>query len=168
MNSMVLILAGVLLIQAAALMLFALTAYARDRREQKNIFFTRLDRLREEIRRLQLEFPFLQGLETQWTRDTRQRIYEPAPPEDLRWVHYYSLVELCISYCNTVLYGRRRKIIGKDAFAAQYEPFMKEILTKHRRIIGDLIQEGKYISEDIKKYLAESKEENRFKGRFEK
>ncbi len=152
MNPLVLILSAVLFILSVILTVFAVRAIVRSRWEQKERFFVRLGRLHRDITQLKLAHPVLSGLGSQWTPGTMARVYYPSPPGDTRWIHYYSLVELCLSYCNTALYAKNRKIIGNTAFRKHYEPFMKHIFTEHRPIIEDLVREDKRISLAVKAY----------------
>lgn len=88
-----------------------------------------------------------------------KKIYEEDSDNGNQWTHYYGYVELCIGYCNAVLYARKSNLIDRLSFNSQHKDLMKLLLTEHSPIIEDLCREGKYISILIRRFRQEMRDQ---------
>jgi type II secretory pathway pseudopilin PulG len=105
------------------------------------------------------EHPDALRLSQLWTEKNFDAIYAQATPEDKSWVHYYTYAELCISFINAVLYGRKSRLLDKDVYEAQYKPLIKLQLTEHDPLISGLLKSNKYVSHYIKEFRDEAEQE---------
>ncbi|MCK5055440.1 MAG: hypothetical protein KAT34_02215 [Candidatus Aminicenantes bacterium] len=150
-TQVILILFGAAVLLSAAVLLAVLVffSFAQTRKDRKEAAFKHINNIYEKIIRFQTEHPEVLSLSRKWNTGMICRVYEQASAEDKQWAIYYTFVELCIGYCNAVLHARKRKLIDKDSYINQHEPFVKLLLRKHHPIIDDMVRERKYISHNI-------------------
>ncbi|MCK4761182.1 MAG: hypothetical protein KAW12_03215 [Candidatus Aminicenantes bacterium] len=165
-NEVILILIGctVLLSAVVVFSVFAYLSFAQSRKDREDAAFKQVNNLYKKIKGFQTEHPKVSSLSGKWQPDIIHRVYNQSSEKDKQWAKYYTFVELCIGYCNTVLHARKRKLIDKNSYINQHEPFIKQLLRKHRLIIDDMVRKEKYISDYIKDFrqnLIENKSWNR-------
>lgn len=98
------------------------------------------------------EHPEVLRLSYQWTEACFGYLYSQATDEEKKWVYYYNYAELCLNFINSVLYGRKSRLLDKGVYESQYGPLIKLLLTEHNPLISILLQNDKYISKYIKEY----------------
>ncbi len=110
----------------------------------------RVGDLYDQMVKFRNEHPEVLRLSRHWTSEHWARVYSQLASTDTQWVTYYCFLELCLSYCNAVLYSKRR--LGKSSYENYHKPLVKLLLTEHNLIIEDLLKDGKYISPYIKQF----------------
>jgi hypothetical protein len=129
---------------------FALASLLLTRRMQRAETHREISALYDRLMEVRLANPDVLELSRRWTRDNLDRIYNQRSAEDREWARYYSYVELCLGFCNAVLYARSRGLLTQDAYLGQYEPLVRLLLTEHYPIVRDLLDKGgKYLSAQI-------------------
>lgn len=66
--------------------------------------------------------PEVLALSRKWEASKMKCAYEQVTPEDRQWAIYYCYVELCIAYCNAVLYAWTQKLLDKNAYDNEEAP----------------------------------------------
>ena len=113
--------------------------------------------LYDQMVKFRTEHPEVLRLSRNWTHDCWSKIYRQSNPDDIAWVIYYNFVELCLGYCNAVLFSKHW--ISRSSYQNHHRPLIKLLLTEHNPIIEDLLQEGTYISPSIGKFRKELERE---------
>ena len=106
-----------------------------------------------------LKHPEVLALSRKWEPDFIEKIYSQKSADDKQWVIYYGYIELCIGYCNAVLYYNSTGLLEKAAYELHHEPLVKLLVTEHFPIIYGLAKEEKYVSPNINKYIESKKNE---------
>ncbi len=109
--------------------------------------------LYDQMVKFRTEHPEVLRLSRHWTHDCWPKIYSQSDAGDAEWVTYYSFVELCLGYCNTVLFSRGR--MSRASYRNHHKPLVKLLLTEHNPIIEDLLLEQEYISPSVKDFREE-------------
>ena len=153
-NKVILVLIGcaVLLSAVVLLVVFAYLSFVQSRQDQKTAAEKQVNNLSKKIIDYQTEHPGITSLSGKWKPDIIDRVYNQSSEKDKQWAIYYTFVELCIGCCNTVLHAWNRKLLDKNSFINQHEPFIKQLFRKHRLIIDDMVRREKYISNYIKDF----------------
>ena len=120
--------------------------------------------LYDQMVRYRTKYPEVMFFSRQWKEDYFKNIYYQKSEDDKKWVIYYSYVELCLGYCNTVLLLRWS--LRPGSYRHQHKELIKLILTEHYPIIKDLLK-GPYISTLIKKFI-EKQEDWNWKDEYRK
>jgi hypothetical protein len=130
---------------------FALASLLLTRRMHRAETHREISVLYDRLMEVRLANPEVLALSRRWAREDLDRIYDQRAAEDREWARYYSYVELCLGFCNAVIYARSRNLLTQDAYQGQYEPLVKLLLTEHHPILRDLLERGgKFISAPIK------------------
>ncbi|MCP4590352.1 MAG: hypothetical protein GY842_06395, partial [bacterium] len=88
--------------------------------------------------------PKVLGLSRGWRREYFTSIYEQKTGQDREWAIYYTYVELCLGFCNVVLYNWHQRLLDRQAYEDHFKPLIKLIMTEHHPILRDLLRDGKY------------------------
>ncbi len=107
-----------------------------------------------------LQRPEVLALARRWQPECWEALYTQATEEGKVWVIYYGYVELCIFYCNAVLYAKDKKAIDLAIYESEHEPLIRLLLAEHYPILSAIAQPGGYVS----KYLVEHIKTLRQKG----
>jgi len=126
--------------------------FARSKRERETSIAHQINNMQEKLFKFQLDHPEVLSLGRQWSSDKISRVYQQDTAEDRQWAIYYTFIELCIAYCNTVLYAKNRKLLDILAYQQQHEPMVKLILREHQSIIDDLMRDNRYVSLYLKEF----------------
>jgi len=144
---------------AASSGVFALASLLLTRRMQRAEIQREISALYDRLMEVRLDHPEMLELGHTWTPGNLERVYRQRSAEDREWARYYTYVELCLGFCNAVLYARSKKLLSRDAYAGQYEPLVKLLLTEHCPILRDLLHSGgMYLSTQLKRLWHESQE----------
>ncbi len=101
------------------------------------------------------EHPEVMRLSRLWKLHRFTTIYTEASEEAESWIHYYTYVELGVSFVNAVLYGQKTHLLDRHAYEGHYEPLVKLILTEHHPFFVSLLPASPYISSYIKNFIAD-------------
>lgn len=93
-----------------------------------------------------LQYPEVLSLARRWKPECFERIYNQKTDEDKTWAIYYGYVELCIAYCNAVLYANAKKFLDQDSYKSEHEPLIRLLLAEHFPILSAIARPGKYVS----------------------
>jgi hypothetical protein len=144
---------------AASSGIFALASLLLTRRMQRAEIHREISGLYDRLMEVRLDHPEMLELGHSWTPGNLERVYRQGSAEDREWARYYTYVELCLGFCNAVLYARSKRLLTRDAFAGQYEPLVKLLLTEHYPILRDLLEAGgEYLSVNLKRLWHEARE----------
>ena len=113
--------------------------------------------LYDQMVKFRTEHPEVMRLSRDWKSGHFAKVYNQTTEKDKKWVIYYSYVELCIGYCNSVLTSRWR--LAPGSYHSQHRPLVMLILAEHNPIIEELVKD-EYISELIKGFRKERMDEN--------
>ena len=113
--------------------------------------------LYDQMVKFRTEHPEILRLSRSWTHDCWSKVYGQSTSDDVAWVTYYNFVELCLGYCNTVLFSQCW--LTRSSYQNHHKPLIKLLLTEHNPIIEDLLQEAVYISPSIGKFRKELERE---------
>lgn len=100
-----------------------------------------------------LQHPEVLALARRWQNGCFSAIYTQATEEEKRWAIYYGYVELCISYCNTILYAKSRGLLDPDIYKSYHEPLIRLILAEHYPILSVIIRPGGYVARYLLEYV---------------
>ncbi len=101
-----------------------------------------------------LKHPEVFRLSRAWTPECLTKLYRQENDEERAWAIYVGYVELCISYCNAVLYARKRGQLEADIYTTHHEPLVKMLITEHFPIMRQFTQEG-FASTAIAEFIAQ-------------
>jgi hypothetical protein len=133
--------------------LFSAMAYASERRTKRGETQRLLSDQYDRLVRYRIEHPEVLPLSRRWRNTHIGLAYGQDSPEAREWATYYTYTELCIGYCNSVLYAKQRNLIDEVAYTAQHEPLVKLLITEHWPFFADLLVQRKYISSFIADYV---------------
>ena len=107
--------------------------------------------LYDQMVRFRIEHPEIMSLSRRWQPGFFEKVYSQERPdaESASWILYYSYVELCLSYCNTVLASWWR--FPPASYRHHHRPLVILTLTEHNPIIEDLMN-GPYLSNQIRQF----------------
>jgi hypothetical protein len=88
----------------------------------------------------------------QWSSRCFERIYQQRSDEDRQWALYYTYVELCLGFCNAVVYLARRGHLEAVAYEQQYARLVRLLLTEHNPLVEDLLMKPHFVSEFIRSF----------------
>ena len=148
--------ASVALLAALASLIVGLINWRHNRQAFSAAVESRIEDLYDRLMDYRLKHPEVLKLSRKWTPDCILKIYSQATDEERSWAIYIGYVELCISYCNAVLIGRRRGRLATDIYRMQHEPLMKLLLTEHYPAIRQLTREGGFVSSGIARFMQDS------------
>jgi len=117
----------------------------------------RIEDLYDRLMDYRLKHPEVFRLSRRWTPECLTKIYRQCDEEDRSWAIYIGYVELCISYCNAALVGRKRGRLSKEIYRSQYEPLMKLLITEHFSVIQQLTREGGFVSSGLSEFIKEQR-----------
>jgi hypothetical protein len=147
---------GVSVLGALSSGIFALVSLLMTRRMQRAEIHREISILYDRLMEVRLAHPEMLDLSRTWTSGNLERIYHQTSAEDREWARYYTYVELCLGFCNAVLYARSERHLPRDAYEGQYEPLVKLLLTEHYPILRELLEAGgEYISLYVKELRRE-------------
>lgn len=143
-------LTGVLSSGVIAYLAYSLNRQAERAQTQRSISesYDRLIKFRS-------DHPEVLQLSQHWNDACFDLIYTQEKDEDINWVYYYTYAELCFSFINAVLSGRKSRLLDKGVYESQYKPLVKLLLTEHNPLVSSLLVNGKFISSYIKEYRYE-------------
>jgi len=153
-NDVIVLLASavVVLLSVGVMAVLWATYFSREKRERKTGITEQINKMQDKIFKFRSDHPEILSLGKQWNAENLEKVYRQSNDEDVRWAKYYTFVELCVAYCNTVLYAKNKNLIELLAFFQQYEPIVKLILTEHKQVIDDMVRDNKSVSDYFIKY----------------
>ncbi len=96
--------------------------------------------------------PEVMKLSNKWNVNCFAALYRQATETERQWAIYYTYMELCLDFCNTVLYGHKTGALDRLAYEGHYEPLLRLILTENYPFISSSLS-GSYMSELMREYL---------------
>ncbi len=99
-----------------------------------------------------VEHPDVLKLSSKWNTSCFELLYRQQTKADRQWGIYYTYVELCLDFCNMVLYGRKARALDRLSYEEHYEPLVRMILTEHYPFVLDAMS-GAYLSKMIREYI---------------
>ncbi len=102
----------------------------------------RIEDLYDRLMDYRLKHPEVFRLSRGWTPECLTKIYTQVDEVEKDWAIYVGYVELCISYCNVVLYAQRRRQLDADVYASHHQPLVKMLITEHFPIMHQFSQQG--------------------------
>lgn len=88
-----------------------------------------------------------------WDNSRMGCVYDGSHDEHEDWSRYYTFVELCIGFANSVLQARSRNLMERDEYEKQWERLVRLVVTAHYPIIKEFLDEGPYVSEYMRDYI---------------
>jgi hypothetical protein len=138
--------------------LIAYLAYTLNRQSQRTAIHRSIGDLYEKLMDFRASHPEVLSLAGKWNDQCFNSIYSQASPKDKQWVIYYAFVELALSFSNTVLYGRKSRVLDGYAYENHYKPLIRLLLTEHYPFMRS-VKDGPYLSPLVKGFLTESEKE---------
>ena len=93
-----------------------------------------------------LQHPEVLTISRRWQPACFGQIYNQRTEEDKSLAIYYGYVELCIAYCNAVLYAFEKDWMDPESYESEHEPLIRLILAEHFPILSTIAKPGKYVS----------------------
>lgn len=144
---------GVLSSSVIAYLVYRLTRQAQYAEMQREI-----GHLYEQLMDFRTAHPEVLRLSRRWEEACFAAIYRQASEEDKEWALYYTYTELCFSFTNAVLYGRKIHLLDRYAYEGHYRPLLKLLLTEHYPYVTSVVP-GKYVSSFISDFVRELEKE---------
>jgi hypothetical protein len=138
--------ACVSLIGAVISTVFGIVAHRQSKASQFAAAESEIGNLYDNLMEFRATHPEVLPATRSWTSDKIANVYRQDSDEDRLWATYYSYVELCIGYCNSVLANRELDRLRAESYEGQHEKLVKLLLTENAPIIADFVAEGKYVS----------------------
>jgi hypothetical protein len=88
----------------------------QNKQSQRNLMQQEIIARYDKMVDYRMQYPEVLTLAKQWNSNCFTLIYDQKTKEDKAWAIYYGYVELLISYCNSVLYATKKKLIDRDLF----------------------------------------------------
>lgn len=146
--------AGVSLVVAIVAAAVSIWGLYHQRRAQQVEAYRAVHQLYDQMIQLKFAHPRFLVYARNWTAECMARVYRQHDTEDEKWSEYYTFVELCIGFANTVLEARDRKLIPDKEYSRQWEPLVRLVLTEHYPIISDFLKERKYVSQYLTDFVS--------------
>jgi len=127
-------------------------AYNLSKQSQRATNQKAIGDLYSEMMKFRVEHPEVMKLSNQWSEVCFAMIYRQATKTERQWAIYYTYVELCLNFCNTVLYGHKTRVLDDIAYKRHYEPLVRLILTEHYPFVLSALN-GSYLSSLIREYI---------------
>jgi len=102
--------------------------------------------------------PEVMALSRNWEETCFSAIYRQKSTKDKQWAIYYTYVELCISFCNTVIYAHKLGFLNEVSYEQHYRLLVKLLLTEHYPFLSSILN-GKYLSPHIEGFLKEGEKD---------
>lgn len=147
--------AAVALLAALTSLFVGLINWRHNRQAFSAAVETRIEDLYDRLMDYRLKHPEVLRLSRHWKPECISQIYSQSSEEERAWAIYLGYVELCISYCNAVLVGRKRARLSSDVYRMQHEPLMKLLLTEHYPAMRQLTRDGGFVSAGIRNFMQE-------------
>jgi len=127
-------------------------AYNLSKQSQRATNQKAIGDLYSEMMDFRVEHPEVMKLSNGWNEHCFTMIYRQSTKTERQWAIYYTYVELCLNFCNTVLYGYKTRALDDIAYKRHYEPLVRLILTEHYPFISNAL-DGSYLSNLIREYI---------------
>jgi hypothetical protein len=135
--------------------LLAYLAYSLNRQSQRATLHRSIGDLYGTLMKFRADYPEVMGLCDKWSSSSFVYIYRQKTKQDKLWVQYYTYAELAISFCNSVLYGRKTRLLDNQAYNQHYRPLVLMLLTEHYPFVSNIMT-GPYLSSLIKEFIREA------------
>ena len=167
MGSVITIAAALIAAFAAIVsVIISIFSFRNVKKSQRVTTYQHINDLYDKLISFRINHPELLSLSRKWTASKLKNVYRQTSEGDKQWARYYTYVELCIGYCNAVLYARKKKFLDEGAFENQHEPLMKLLLTEHNPIIEGMVKEIEYISKYVQEYRRDLEKNWNWKERY--
>ena len=130
----------------------AYLAYSLNRQSQRTALHRSIGDLYGTLMKYRADYPEVMGLCNKWTPKCFDYIYRQKTKQDRLWVNYYTYAELVVSFCNTVLYGRKARLLDNVAYDHHYKLLVKMLINEHHPFISNVMN-GPYLSDLIKEFM---------------
>jgi len=132
--------------------IFAALALRLTKQAQRSEAHGAIGVLYDKVLDFRVAHPEMLRLSRQWSSRHFERIYQQRSDEDRQWALYYTYVELCLGFCNAVIYLSRRGHLEAAAYEQQYARLVRLLLTEHNPLIEDLLEKPHFISTYIRSF----------------
>ena len=138
--------------------LLAYLAYSLNRQSQRATLHRSIGDLYATLMKFRADHPEVMGLCDKWKIECFDFVYRQKTKKDQSWMLYYTYAELVVSFCNSVLYGRKSRLLDRLAYNQHYKPLVKMLITEHYQFISS-ITKAPYLSELIREFMQEQERE---------
>ena len=128
--------------------LLAYLSYTLNRQSQRASMQRSIEDLYDGMVKYRAAHPEVMKLCGRWNDDRFAAVYRQHNAKEVQWVIYYNYVELVSGFVNTVLYGRKNKLLDRHAYEGHYKPLVKLLVTEHYLYFLSILQ-GPYLSSFI-------------------
>jgi hypothetical protein len=132
--------------------------YLSNKQAQRAETQREISHLYEKLMDFRVEYPEVLMLSRIWKMACFRTIYRQKSKKDRQWAIYYTYAELCMSFCNTVIYGEKLGFLNKVSYQQHYKLLVKLILTEHYPFVTSVLN-GKYLSPHIQDFLKEGEKD---------
>ncbi len=132
--------------------IFALLALRLTKQAQRSEAHGAVGALYDKVLDFRVSHPEMLRLSRQWSARHFERIYLQRSDEDRQWALYYTYVELCLGFCNAVIYLSRRGSLEAAAYDQQYSRLVRLLLTEHNPLVEDLLEKPHFVSGYIRSF----------------
>jgi hypothetical protein len=132
--------------------------YLSNRQVQRAEMQREIGHLYDKLMDFREQHPEVLALSRGWGETCFGAIYRQKSAKDKQWAIYYTYVELCISFCNTVIYGHKLGFLNKVSYQQHYKLLVKLLLAEHYPFITSILN-GKYLSPHIQDFLNEGEKD---------
>jgi len=138
--------------------LLAYLSYSLNRQSQRASMQRSIEDIYDKMVRYRAEHPEVMKLCSRWNSNSFNAIYRQLNADEVQWVNYYNYVEFVSGFLNTVLYGRKIRLLDRQAYEGHYEPLVKLLVTENYPYFLSIL-DYPYLSSFIKDFIRDLKSE---------
>ncbi|MDR3578133.1 MAG: hypothetical protein P4L50_30065 [Anaerolineaceae bacterium] len=134
--------------------LISYLVFFNNRQSQRAAIHQEIEHSYDKMMDLRSDHPEIMHLCFKWDEKCFKLLYGGPNLENKQWVLYYTYVELCLGFINSVLYGWDINLLDRQAYENHYKPLVRLLLTEHYQYFSSIL-DGPYISVYVKKFITE-------------